>query len=91
MYYPPAFDELALSRIHASIHPSLRIVVSEEDALNFACNAVNSGQHIFLNKASPELTAELEARGFTVVQAPLGEFMKAGGGAKCLTLKLNEE
>jgi arginine dihydrolase len=33
----------------------------------------------------------LQAAGFTVVVTPLSEFHKAGGTAKCLTLKLHEE
>ena len=32
----------------------------------------------------------LRAAGFTPVIVPLSEFMRAGGGAKCLTLKLKE-
>jgi N-dimethylarginine dimethylaminohydrolase len=28
--------------------------------------------------------------GFEVIQTPLSEFMKAGGSAKCLTLRLDE-
>jgi N-dimethylarginine dimethylaminohydrolase len=28
--------------------------------------------------------------GFDVLQTPLSEFMKAGGAAKCLTLRLDE-
>jgi N-dimethylarginine dimethylaminohydrolase len=32
----------------------------------------------------------LAAKGFEVVQTPLSEFMKAGGSAKCLTLRLDE-
>jgi N-dimethylarginine dimethylaminohydrolase len=30
----------------------------------------------------------LEAAGFTVFETPLDEFIKAGGSAKCLVLKL---
>ena len=32
----------------------------------------------------------LEARGFRVVETPLTAFLKAGGAAKCLTLRLDE-
>lgn len=91
MYYPQAFDEEALAKIRAMIPPNFRVEVSEEDALNFACNAVNVGQNIFVNKMSSNLEEILTDRGFIVHQTPLTEFMKAGGSAKCLTLKLNEE
>lgn len=90
MYYPQAFDEPSRARIAARVPAARRIEVAEADALDFACNAVNSGRHVFLNRASGELAHALAARGFTLRQMPLGEFMKAGGAAKCLTLKLNE-
>lgn len=90
MYYPAAFDAASQARIAARVPASRRIVVADADALDFACNAVNCGRHVFLNRASPALAAALRSRGFTVTQTPLTEFMKAGGSAKCLTLKLNE-
>lgn len=91
MYYPDAFDAVSQARIMARVPADRRIVVSHEDAFNFACNAVNSAGHIFLNRASDALVAELQSRGFAVRQTDLTEFMKAGGSAKCLTLKLTEE
>jgi hypothetical protein len=33
----------------------------------------------------------LRAAGFSPVETPLGEFVKAGGSAKCLTLRLDGE
>jgi len=90
MYYPGAFDAASQAAIARRIPAPYRIVVNENDAYHFACNAVNSGRHIFLNRASPALAAELGKAGFTVEQTPLTEFMKAGGSAKCLTLKLRE-
>ncbi len=90
LYYPQAFDEASQARIAARVPAARRIEVTEADAQAFACNAVNSGRHVFLNRASDELAKSLEARGFSLHQTPLDEFMKAGGAAKCLTLKLNE-
>jgi len=90
LYYPPAFDEESLQKIRAMIPMDQRIIVSEEDALNFACNAVNIDTNIFLNKASDELVENLTSRGYVVKQLPLTEFIKAGGSAKCLTLRLTE-
>jgi N-dimethylarginine dimethylaminohydrolase len=91
MYYPPAFDAASQARIMARVPAERRIMVSDNDAFDFACNAVNSAGNIFLNRASAALIAELQSRGFAVWQTDLTEFMKAGGSAKCLTLKLNEE
>jgi N-dimethylarginine dimethylaminohydrolase len=90
MYFPPAFDHPSRALIEAHHPKSNRIVVGEADALCFACNAVNVGRTILINEISPELSAELELRGFTVVQVKLSEFLKAGGAAKCLVLRLSE-
>ncbi|MGZ3238113.1 MAG: dimethylarginine dimethylaminohydrolase family protein [Burkholderiaceae bacterium] len=90
MYYPAAFDAASQARIAARIPAKRRIIVDDHDAFNFACNAVNSEHTVFMNKASSSLVNQLNSRGFVVQQTALTEFMKAGGSAKCLTLKLNE-
>jgi conserved hypothetical protein TIGR00300 len=90
LYYPPAFDAYSNRLIELRVPQSKRIVVAEPDALNFACNAVNVGQTVVLNKASDSLKQRLCQLGFTVQETPLWEFLKAGGAAKCLTLKLTE-
>lgn len=90
MYYAPAFDEPSLGLIHEHVPDSHRIAVEQDDALDFACNAVNVGRMVILNKASRRLVATLDRLGFEVVESELSEFMKAGGSAKCLTLRLDE-
>ncbi len=90
IYYPPAFDEASRKAIERHVPAAKRYAVSEEDALAFACNAVNAGRTLVVNRASPDFVAELGKRGYRVVQSPLTEFMKAGGSAKCLTLRLDE-
>jgi N-dimethylarginine dimethylaminohydrolase len=72
------------------VPPDRRLAVSSEDALDFACNAINIGQHVILNRASDDLQNWLGDRGFSVLQTPTTEFLKAGGSAKCLSLSLNE-
>lgn len=89
MYHPPAFDEASLKKIEDYYAEEKRIVVKENDALCFACNAVNVGNTIILNEISRELSDQLKTRGFYVVQTPLSEFLKAGGAAKCLVMKLS--
>jgi N-dimethylarginine dimethylaminohydrolase len=37
----------------------------------------------------PRVGRQLEAWGFDVVECPVGEFLKAGGGCRCLTLALD--
>ncbi len=90
LYYPPAFDAYSNRLIEARVPEAQRIAVSEADAVNFACNAVNIGDLIVLNKAGEELKNRLAAEGFDVIETPLTEFMKSGGSAKCLTLRLDE-
>jgi N-dimethylarginine dimethylaminohydrolase len=51
---------------------------------------VNVDETIIVNRASADLVKLVGRKGFNVVQAPLSEFMKAGGSAKCLTLRLDE-
>lgn len=89
MYYPPAFDEASIERIEAYYAASKRIVVTEADALRFACNAINVNRTVILNKISRELSEQLESRGFRVIQIELSEFLKAGGAAKCLVMKMS--
>jgi N-dimethylarginine dimethylaminohydrolase len=88
LYYPPAFDAASLARVETFYAPEHRVAVAEEDALRFACNAVNAGEQIVVNEISPALRETLESRGFTVTEAALSEFLKAGGAAKCLCLRI---
>jgi N-dimethylarginine dimethylaminohydrolase len=90
MYFPDAFDHLSLHRIEAYYSPEKRIIVREADAICFACNAINVGRTIVLNKISGKLSSELEHLGFKVIQVELTEFLKAGGAAKCLVMKLSK-
>lgn len=90
MYYPHAFDAASLEEIGRRVPKEKHIAVSKTDALQFACNAVDLGGRVIMNGASPELQARLRTAGFTPVLTPLSEFLKAGGTAKCLTLKLRE-
>jgi len=90
MYYPPAFDDYSNRLIEMRVPEDKRIVVEEVDAINFACNTVNVDRVVVMNKASESLTKALGDCGFEVVETPLTEFLKAGGAAKCLTLKVNE-
>jgi ornithine--oxo-acid transaminase len=90
MYFPDAFDYLSLYRIEAFYPPEKRIIVREADAVCFACNAISVGRTIILNKISRKLSGQLEELGFHVQQVELTEFLKAGGAAKCLVMKLSK-
>jgi N-dimethylarginine dimethylaminohydrolase len=89
LYYPAAFAPRSLAAIEAFYPPEDRIVVTEADAVRFACNTINVGRTIILNEIGPDLTETLDSRGFEVIQVNLSEFLKAGGAAKCLVMKLS--
>jgi lysine-ketoglutarate reductase/saccharopine dehydrogenase-like protein (TIGR00300 family) len=90
LYYPGAFDAYSNRLIEMRVAPEKRIAITEPDAVNFACNAVNVDSIVIMNKASNALKASLTDAGFRVIETPLTEFLKAGGAAKCLTLRVTE-
>jgi len=90
LYYPPAFDAYSNRLIELRIPADKRIPIGEVDAVNFACNTVDVNKTVVVNQATDELKQRLSNAGFTVVETPLTEFLKAGGAAKCLTLRTTE-
>lgn len=89
LYFPPAFDSYGRKVLEAHV-PSL-IPVVEPEAERFACNAVVVGKTVVVNAGSEQLMRDLRARGYECVAVELDEFIKAGGSAKCLTLRLDGE
>lgn len=89
IYFPPAFDDYGRTALKTHI-PEL-IEVSADEARRFACNAVVVGRNVITNSGCPQLHESLRRRGFTPQETPLDEFVKAGGSAKCLTLRLDGE
>src|SRR5262245_52577515 len=89
IWYPGAFDDYG-RRVLAELVPTL-IAVAPEEAQSFACNAVVVGQNVVTTTGCPQLHRDLAARGYTPHETPLSEFIKAGGSAKCLTLRLDGE
>jgi ornithine--oxo-acid transaminase len=90
LYYPGAFDQPSLAAIEAAYPASKRIAVSETDATHMACCALNIGRTVFTGEITPELALRLFDAGFDVVQLELSEFLKGGGGAKSLALRLSD-
>ncbi|WP_173052676.1 dimethylarginine dimethylaminohydrolase family protein [Candidatus Nitrotoga sp. AM1P] len=85
--YEQAFTSQSVNKIKNEFNNRV-IWVSDEDANNFACNAVNIGNDIILYKVSNELKATLSKHNFSIIEVDVSEFMKAGGACKCLTLEL---
>ena len=88
IYYPGAFDRYGRTIIEETVPPAKIITVGDDEAATFCCNAVAVGNTVIMNSGAPELTKELERRGMKVVTTDLSEFIKSGGSAKCLTLRL---
>ncbi|MBL9163657.1 MAG: amidinotransferase [Planctomycetaceae bacterium] len=89
IYYPGAFDDYG-RRVLAAHVPTL-IEVEAGEAESFACNAAVVGRTVITNVGCADLHRQLRTAGFTPAETPLGEFVKAGGSAKCLTLRLDGE
>ena len=89
IYFPDAFDQYGRRALRA--HVAELIPVHVEEARRFACNAVVIGRRVITNTGCPRLHRALRERGWEPVETPLDEFVKAGGSAKCLTLRLDGE
>jgi N-dimethylarginine dimethylaminohydrolase len=89
LWYPAAFDAYGRRVIETYI-PKL-IPASEAEANRFACNAVVVGKNVVLNAGCEQLAADLAACGYRPLPVELDEFIKSGGSAKCLTLRLDGE
>ncbi|RAP58347.1 arginine deiminase-related protein [Oleiagrimonas sp. MCCC 1A03011] len=90
LYHPAAFDDASRALIEERVPAHRRLAVGADDAAAFACNAVDVNDAVILNRASDALRDGLRGLGYDVIETPLGEFMKSGGSAKCLTLRLDE-
>lgn len=63
--------------------------LEDDEALAFCANSVVVGERIIMPSCPPRLGRQLEAWGFDVAVCPVDEFLKAGGGCRCLTLALD--
>jgi N-dimethylarginine dimethylaminohydrolase len=90
MAYMDAFSPHAQTLLRRAVEPEYLIELTTEDALAFAANSVELGDAIVMHACSKSLQHRLHAAGYRVFQTDLSEFQKAGGSAKCLTLKLDD-
>ena len=90
LYLPEAFDGPSLAAIHAAYPPAKRIAVTEAEGTQFACNVLNVGRHILMAAVASPLASRLVNLGFIVEQIDLGEFLRGGGSAKSLALRLSD-
>jgi N-dimethylarginine dimethylaminohydrolase len=89
MYVPEAFNKRGLAFVRDLVEPAQRIEVGPEDASRLAANAVCIGNTIVMSGCGERLRRELDERGYQVVISPLESFLRSGGSAFCLTLRLD--
>ena len=85
IYFPQAFSADSIEQMQKEIK---LIPIEEEEAKKFACNCVILGKDIIIPAGCFKTCDLLNNLGFNTHQVELDEFIKAGGAAKCLTLKL---
>jgi len=65
------------------------LCLENDEALLFCANSVVVDQTVVMPACPPRVGNQLEAWGFDVVVVDVSEFLKAGGGPRCLTLALD--
>ena len=65
------------------------IEVPLDVAAGFACNAMPVGGSVVSSMAATRLERPLADAGFQTIELPMSEFMKSGGGVRCLSLPLD--
>ncbi|HET7486592.1 MAG TPA: hypothetical protein VFJ85_01590 [Acidimicrobiales bacterium] len=65
------------------------LVLEDDEALAFCANSVVVGTTVHMPSCPPRVGRQLEAWGFDVAVHDVGEFLKAGGACRCLTLALD--
>lgn len=89
MYLPEAFTAGSRAAIRARVAPEERIELDSADGCKLAANAVCLGDAVVMSECSERLRATLAERGYRVVTTPLHSFLRSGGSAFCLTLRLD--
>jgi N-dimethylarginine dimethylaminohydrolase len=87
LVYPDAWDAAGRARMRELVAEPL--VLDAGEAGQFCANSVVVGRTVVMPACPPRVGRQLEAWGFDVVVADVGEFRKAGGAVRCLTLALD--
>ena len=89
IYYPSAFTREALRAIEERVEPAKRVALDNDEAAQFSANAVSFDHCLVLSSCTDAFRRKVEERGFTVLTTPLQAFLRSGGSACCLTLRLD--
>ncbi len=86
MYAPAAFSDDSLRVLRAALPGAIEVPV--EVAEGFTCNAMPIGDTVYSSPSATAIESELRRAGFGLKTFPMGEFLKSGGGVRCLSLPL---
>jgi N-dimethylarginine dimethylaminohydrolase len=89
VFVPGAFTPRGQAVIRDRVAATQRIEIGAEDACQLAANAVCIGNTLVMSGCSERLRSDLGERGYRVVTSPLQSFLRSGGAAFCLTLRLD--
>ena len=89
MHVPGAFTAAGRAAIRDRVGASTLIEIGDEDAAQLAANTVCLGNALVMSGCSERLRATLAERGYRVHTTPLPSFLRSGGSAFCLTLRLD--
>ena len=89
LYYPSALTADARRRLHDLVPAHMLIEATAEDAAAFCVNAVSLNRTIVMATPPLSLRDRLTERGYHVLGVDLGPFILSGGGAFCMTLRLD--
>ena len=84
---PHAWDSYGRKVVEALVPEPF--VLEDDEMLAFCANSVVVGTTVVMPACTPRVGRQLERWGFDVVPVDVSEFLKAGGGCRCLTLALD--
>lgn len=87
MVVPSALDGEGVRALRELVSEPL--LLDETEAATFCANSVVVGHTIVMPACPPRVGRRLERWGFDVAVVDVGEFLKAGGACRCLTLALD--
>ena len=87
MFAPHAFTAHSARKVRKLV-PHV-IEVPPEMARDFVCNGVVVGDRLLSSTGVEKLDDRLQVEGLDTEPFPMTEFIKAGGGVRCLTLELD--
>lgn len=83
--YEPAFDKESI-RVLENLDCEL-LKLDQQSALDFALNSIALNNNILVHYKAKSFISKLKKRGFDLYELDVSEFIKFGGGLKCLTFQ----